>query len=76
MKTSLKPGVRKLPSTLDLAILNQLHTNTQGNLQAFLPTSNAHLTAGALIGITNGDFTTPTTWNTLGATNIINGSAT
>jgi Bacterial Ig domain len=36
----------------------------------------AHLTAGALIGITNGDFTTPTTWNTAGATNIINGTAT
>jgi DNA/RNA endonuclease G (NUC1) len=74
MNTSLKPGVRKLPSTLDLSILNTLWSNKLTTSQQLSTTAN--LTAGALIGITNGDFTTPTTWNTLGATNIINGTAT
>jgi hypothetical protein len=74
MNTSLKPGVRKLPSALDLAILNSLWSNKPTTSQQINTTAN--LTAGALIGITNGDFTTPTTWNTLGATNIINGTAT
>jgi Bacterial Ig domain len=74
MNTSLKPGVRKLPSSLDLAILNTIWSNQPTTSQQINTT--AHLTAGALIGITNGDFTTPTTWNTLGATNIINGTAT
>jgi Bacterial cadherin-like domain len=74
MNTSLKPGVRKLPSALDLAILNTLWSNKPTTSQQLSTTAN--LTAGALIGITNGDFTTPTTWNTAGATNIINGTAT
>jgi hypothetical protein len=74
MNTSLKPGVRKLPSSLDLAILNTIWSNKPTTSQQLRTTAN--LTAGALIGITNGDFTTPTTWNTAGATNIINGTAT
>jgi large repetitive protein len=74
MNTSLKPGVRKLPSALDLAILNTIWSNKPTTSQQLSTTAN--LTAGALIGITNGDFTTPTTWNTAGATNIINGTAT
>jgi DNA/RNA endonuclease G (NUC1) len=74
MNTSLKPGVRKLPSSLDLSILNTLWSNKPTTSQQLSTTAN--LTAGALIGITNGDFTTPTTWNTAGATNIINGTAT
>jgi Bacterial cadherin-like domain len=74
MNTSLKPGVRKLPSSLDLAILNTIWSNKPTTSQQLSTTAN--LTAGALIGITNGDFTTPTTWNTEGATNIINGTAT
>jgi Bacterial Ig domain len=74
MNTSLKPGVRKLPSALDLAILNTIWSNKPTTSQQLSTTAN--LTAGALIGITNGDFTTPTTWNTAGATNILNGSAT
>jgi PKD repeat protein len=74
MNTSLKPGVRKLPSALDLSILNTLWNNKPTTNQQINTTAN--LTAGALIGITNGDFTTPTTWNTTGATNIINGTAT
>jgi DNA/RNA endonuclease G (NUC1) len=74
MNTSLKPGVRKLPSALDLAILNTLWSNKPTTSQQLSTTAN--LTAGALRGITNGDFTTPNTWNTEGATNIINGTAT
>ncbi|WP_157260003.1 Ig-like domain-containing protein [Chamaesiphon minutus] len=76
MNTSLKPGVRKLPSTLDLAILNAINVGVGGRVSGVGTVNPAHLTAGALIGITNGDFTTPTTWNTAGATNIINGTAT
>jgi hypothetical protein len=74
MNTSLKPGVRKLPSSLDLAILNTIWSNKPTTSQQLSTTAN--LTAGALIGITNGNFTTATTWNTAGATNILNGSAT
>ena len=77
MNTSLKPGVRKLPSTLDLAIASAIFgSGGTGALGSNGVANPAHLTAGALIGITNGDFTTPTTWNTAGATNIINGTAT
>jgi hypothetical protein len=76
MNTSLKPGVRKLPSTLDLAILNAIDAGVGSQVSGVGTVNPAHLTAGALIGITNGDFTTPTTWNTAGATNIINGTAT
>jgi hypothetical protein len=76
MNTSLKPGVRKLPSTMDWAIINAINSGVANGVSGVATVNPAHLTAGALIGITNGDFTTPTTWNTAGATNIINGSAT
>jgi hypothetical protein len=76
MNTSLKPGVRKLPSTLDLAMIDAINSGVGGRVSGVGTLNSAHLTAGALIGINNGDFTTPTTWNTLGATNIINGTAT
>jgi PKD domain len=76
MNTSLKPGVRKLPSAMDWAIINALNSAVGSGVSGVGTVNPAHLTAGALIGITNGDFTTPTTWNTAGATNIINGSAT
>jgi PKD domain/Bacterial Ig domain len=84
MNTSLKPGVRKLPSTMDWAIINAINSGVGSGVSGVGMFNPAHLTAGALIGITNGDFTTPfdsaqgkpTTWNTEGATNIINGSAT
>jgi Bacterial Ig domain len=76
MNTSLKPGVRKLPSAFDLAIINALNSGVGSGVSGVGTVNPAHLTAGALIGITNGDFTTPTTWNTAGATNIINGTAT
>jgi hypothetical protein len=76
MNTSLKPGVRKLPSAMDWAIINAINSGVANGVSSVGTVNPAHLTAGALIGITNGDFTTPTTWNTAGATNIINGSAT
>jgi Bacterial Ig domain len=76
MNTSLKPGVRKLPSALNLAMINAINAGIGNGMSGVGTVNPAHLTAGALIGITNGDFTTPTTWNTAGATNIINGTAT
>ena len=73
MNTSLKPGVRKLPSAMDWAIINAISgTGRLGDWGTGGTVNPAHLTASALIGITNGDFTTATTWNTAGATNIIN----
>jgi DNA/RNA endonuclease G (NUC1) len=76
MNTSLKPGVRKLPSAMDWVIIDALNSGVGGRVSGVGTVNPAHLTAGALIGITNGDFTTSTTWNTAGATNIINGTAT
>jgi DNA/RNA endonuclease G (NUC1) len=76
MNTSLKPGVRKLPSALNLAMIEAINAGVANGMFGVATVNPAHLTAGALIGITNGDFTTPTTWNTAGATNLINGTAT
>jgi PKD repeat protein len=76
LNTNLKPGIRKLPSTMDWAIINAINSGVGSGVSGVGTVNPAHLTAGALIGITNGDFTTSTTWNTLGATNIINGTAT
>jgi hypothetical protein len=76
LNTNLKPGIRKLPSTMDWAIINAINSGVGGRVSGVGTVNPAHLTAGALIGITNGDFTTSTTWNTEGATNIINGTAT
>jgi hypothetical protein len=77
LNTNLKPGIRKLPSAMDWAIINTIAgTAGRGDGGTGGTVNPAHLTAGALIGITNGDFTTSTTWNTAGATNIINGTAT
>jgi hypothetical protein len=76
LNTNLKPGIRKLPSTMDWAIINAINSGVANGVSSVGTVNPAHLTAGALIGITNGDFTTPTTWNTAGATNIINGTAT
>jgi hypothetical protein len=69
LNTNLKPGIRKLPSTMDWAIIHTISgTGGLGALASNGTVNPAHLTAGALIGITNGDFTTPTTWNTTGST--------
>jgi hypothetical protein len=70
LNTSLKPGIRKLPSQLDLAIINQLYSHPAS--QKPTPQNpNAALTAGALYAIENGDFTT-TGWNLQGGTTISN----
>ncbi|WP_373547787.1 hypothetical protein [Chamaesiphon sp.] len=58
MNTSLKPGVRKLPSAMDWAIINAISgTGRLGDGGTGGTVNPAHLTAGALIGITNGNFT-------------------
>jgi large repetitive protein len=75
LNTSLKPGIRKLPSQLDLAIINQLYSNAAGQSRP-QQNLNAALTAGALYAIENGDFTTTTGWNLQGGTTIGNGAAT
>jgi hypothetical protein len=75
LNTSLKPGIRKLPSQLDLAIINQLYSNTAGQ-NPTKQNPNAALTAGALFAIENGDFTSTTGWNLQGGTTISNGAAT
>jgi PKD repeat protein len=84
MNTSLKPGVRKLPSALNLAMIDAINAGI-GNApigaatlreSGIGGTISAPLTAGALLAINNGDFSTTADWNTLGATNIINGTAT
>jgi large repetitive protein len=75
LNTSLKPGIRKLPSQLDLAVINQLYSNvTSQNPTQQSP--NAALTAGALVAIENGEFTNTTGWNLQGGTTISNGAAT
>ncbi len=76
LNTNLKPGIRKLPSTMDWAILDTLNSGIGSGVSGVGTVNPAHLTAGALIALTNGDFTTTSDWNTLGATNIINGTAT
>ncbi|PSB59176.1 hypothetical protein C7B77_01940 [Chamaesiphon polymorphus CCALA 037] len=76
MNTSLKPGVRKLPSALNLAMIDTVNAGVGGWVSGVDTLNSANLTAGALIGINNGDFATTADWNTLGATNIINGTAT
>ncbi len=77
MNTSLKPGVRKLPSALNLAMIDAINAGVGSRESGIGGTVNsANLTAGALLGINNGNFDNSTTWNTVGATNIINGTAT
>jgi large repetitive protein len=75
LNTSLKPGIRKLPSQLDLAIINQLYSTPAGQSTTH-QNPNAALTAGALYAIENGDFTNTTGWNLQGGTTISNGAAT
>jgi hypothetical protein len=72
MNTTLTPGVRKLPSALDIQILNTLR-NPQPITHSTPAT--AALTAGALIAINNGSFDTNTDWYTRGDSHIINGQA-
>jgi hypothetical protein len=73
MNTTLTPGVRKLPSALDIQILNTLRQPTSLTTQPALLT--APLSAGALIAINNGSFDTNTDWYTRGDSQILNGQA-
>ncbi|WP_299490262.1 PKD domain-containing protein, partial [Acaryochloris sp. IP29b_bin.137] len=75
MNPTLRPGVRKLPSALNLAILDAIWNSSNSNLQ--LPTSDltSPLTAGALFGVLNGDFETDTDWLRRGDSQILNGQA-
>jgi hypothetical protein len=75
MNTRLKTGIRKLPSAMDWAIIDALNSGV-GSRVSGVGTITAPLTAGALLALTNGDFTTTTGWNIEGATNILNGTAT
>ncbi|MEA5551989.1 PKD domain-containing protein [Anabaena cylindrica UHCC 0172] len=72
MNTTLTPGVRKLPSYIDLQILNTVRNNTT---PSNITTLTAPLNSDPLIGILNGDFDTQTDWTTRGATTILNSHA-
>ncbi|MGB6301566.1 MAG: PKD domain-containing protein, partial [Rivularia sp. (in: cyanobacteria)] len=64
--------MRKLPSLLNLQILNLLRS---GESDPTLAQLTAPLTSDPLIGINNGTFDTQETWSTRGAANIIEGQA-
>ncbi len=74
MNTTLRPGVRKLPSLLNLQILNALRSEgvREGVSEGLL---TAPLTSDPLLGINNGTFDTQENWSTRGAANIIQGQA-
>jgi DNA/RNA endonuclease G (NUC1) len=57
MNTSLKPGIRKLPSALNLAMIDAINAGIGNWESGVAGTISAPLTAGALIGITNGTAT-------------------
>ncbi|WP_232432149.1 Ig-like domain-containing protein [Chamaesiphon minutus] len=48
MNTSLKPGVRKLPSALNLAMIDAINSGVGGWVSGVGTVNPAHLTAGAL----------------------------
>jgi YD repeat-containing protein len=81
MNTTLTPGVRKLPSALDIQILNAVRgepgtaSETQFAVRGSELAPTAALSAGALIGINNGSFDTTTDWYTRGDSHILNGQA-
>jgi hypothetical protein len=74
MNSSLKPGKRKLPSALELEILNAIRST---NLNTIAQTNNlqAPLTSTALTGILNGTFDTQDDWFTRGNSTVSNGHA-
>jgi DNA/RNA endonuclease G (NUC1) len=74
MNTTLRPGMRKLPTALDLAILNAIW-GAELTVQNSASNLSAPLTAGALIGINNGNFDTSTNWSIRGDSQILNGHA-
>jgi Bacterial Ig domain/PKD domain len=74
MNTTLTPGVRKLPSALDIQILNTLRT-PQPIANRITAALTAPLNADALIAINNGSFDTNTDWYIRGDSHILNGQA-
>ena len=74
LNNTLKPGMRKLPSLLNLQILNALRSEgvREGVSEGLL---TAPLTSAPLLGINNGTFDTQDNWSTRGAANIIDGLA-
>ncbi|WP_242067228.1 hypothetical protein [Leptolyngbya sp. FACHB-711] len=77
MNTTLAPGVRKLPSALNLKILETIRAwaEEQGSKGAGELSLTSPLTAPALIGIQNGSFDSPTGWDTRGAAQVLAGQA-
>ncbi|WP_416212597.1 Calx-beta domain-containing protein [Nostoc sp. ChiQUE01b] len=75
MNTSLSPGVRKLPSLIDLQILNAVRSLEWGSGGVGGNALQAPLNSDPLIGILNGDFDTQADWTTRGAANILNSQA-
>ena len=84
LNTHLAPGMRKLPSELDVEILRAIASvaeEAEGAGEAGGENPTAKLTSDPLLAITNGDFSIsdPTSdnfgWNTRGASNIENGQA-
>ncbi|MEH1764990.1 MAG: hypothetical protein V7L30_00790 [Nostoc sp.] len=75
MNTSLSPGVRKLPSLIDLQILNAVRSLEWGSGGVGGNALQAPLNSDPLIGILNGDFDTQADWSTRGAANILNSQA-
>ena len=73
MSPYLAPGMRKLPSAIDLQILNAIQ---QSIGQPITTALSAPQHSTPLIGITDGTFDTPDTWETRGAINLLNGQAT
>ncbi|MCC5669342.1 PKD domain-containing protein [Nostoc sp. CHAB 5784] len=73
MNASLLPGVRKLPSPVDLQILNAVRSSTATKDNIAILT--APLTSTPLIGILNGNFDTQDNWNSRGAATILNSQA-
>ena len=72
MNNTLTPGVRKLPSELNLLLLNTIRSGAAGTGNNYL---QAPLTSAPLIGILNGTFDTNENWTTRGAATIINQQA-
>ena len=73
MNSSLAPGVRKLPSQIDLQILNAIRNGIVPTGQIALPT--APLQSAPLVGILNGSFDQSNAWDSRGDARILNRQA-
>lgn len=73
MNSTLAPGVRKLPSTIDLQILNAVRNGITSTGTIALPT--APLQSAPLVGILNGSFDQSDAWHTRGDARILTNQA-